>query len=184
MKSENQFRIEPLTKENAHCLHTANQPFDIVGNLELAFANGKWSAKEHLSDTVTQKQYPNYDGATADDYTGNLNRAAFFAFDSAECIGQILLSKTWNGYAHIEDISVARARRGKGVGKALLEKAETWAKEKGLPALSLECQDNNVLAARFCQKNGFFIGGVNTELYAPLGAPYASETAVFWYKKV
>ena len=99
-------------------------------------------------------------------------------------VGQILIAKTWNDYAHIEDISVAEAYRGQGIGTMLLGKAETWAKTNNLNALSLECQDNNVLASRFYKKNGFVIGGVNTELYAMLGEPYASETAVFWYNKL
>lgn len=106
------------------------------------------------------------------------------AYDDGECVGQILLAKTWNKYAHIENISVARAYRGQKIGSALLAKAEEWAKANRLDALSLECQDNNVLASRFYKKNGFCIGGVNTGLYSQLGEPYASETAVFWYKDI
>lgn len=176
--------IVELTVANKNDLNKANQPFDIIGRLNIRFENGKWEYSEVLSNTVSRKQYPNYDDADAEDYLASSCRVAYIAYDGENCVGQILIAKTWNVYAHIEDISVAEAYRGQGIGTMLLGKAETWAKTNNLNALSLECQDNNVLASRFYKKNGFVIGGVNTELYAMLGEPYASETAVFWYKKL
>lgn len=176
--------IVELTVANKNDLNKANQPFDIIGRLDIRFENGKWKYSEVLSDNVSRKQYPNYDDADAEDYISSTDRVAYLAYDGKNCVGQILIAKTWNDYAHIEDISIADANRGQGIGTMLLAKAEKWAKTNNLKALSLECQDNNVLASRFYKKNGFVIGGVNTELYAMLGEPYASETAVFWYKKL
>ena len=175
--------IIELTAAKIGDLHKANQPFDMIGRLELTLDGGRWQCSEILSAT-TQKQYPNYDGATPSDYIGSQDRIAYLAYDGDLCVGQILLAKTWNSYAHIEDISVARSHRGQGVGTALLAKACEWAKANNLAALSVECQDNNLLASRFFIKNGFEIGGVNTHLYAMLGEPYSTETAVFWYKKL
>ena len=176
--------IVELTADNASDLHKANQPFDVMGRLDLKFENGKWSCAEELFEAVNSKQYPNYDGAEAEDYISSADRIAYLAYEDGRCVGQVLLAKTWNGYAHVEDISVARAFRGRGIGRALLEKAEAWAMKNQLDALSLECQDNNLLASRFYRQNGFEIGGVNTRLYAMLAEPYASETAVFWYKNI
>ena len=176
--------IVEMNVVNKNDLNKANQPFDIIGLLVVRFENGKWEYGEVLSDAVSRKQYPNYDGAEAEDYIASMDRVAYIAYDEEYCVGQILIAKTWNNYAHIEDISVTTAYRGQGIGTMLLGKAETWANANNLNALSLECQDNNVLASRFYTKNGFAIGGVNTELYAMLGEPYASEIAVFWYKKL
>ena len=176
--------ITEMTVENIFDLNKANQLFDIIGKLEIKFENGKWNYTEILSDSVKNKQYPNYDGATAEDYISSPYRIAYFAYNDGQCIGQILLSKTWNNYAHVEDISIAKDYRGQGIGTMLLAKAEEWAKANQLYAISLECQDNNILTSRFCEKNGFEIGGVNTRLYSMLGDPYASETAVFWYKNI
>ena len=175
------FNIVEMTNENKFSLHCANQPFDIIGRLDIRFNNGEWESSEVLFDTITRKQYPNYNGTDTNDYINTNDRKTYFAFNGSECVGQILLSKSWNGYAHVEDLSVSEAFRCKGVGTLLLSKACEWAKDNGLSALSLECQDNNLYASRFLSKNGFVIGGVNTELYAMLGEPYASETAVFWY---
>ena len=177
------FQIKKLCIENISHINIANQPFQIIGKLKLYFSDGVWHFEEVLSEMVTEKQYPNYDGADAEDYISSVDRIAYLACDGDKCVGQILLAKAWNGYAHIEDISVAEEYRGQGIGTALLSKAEEWAKEQGLFALSLECQDNNVLASRFYKKNGFHIGGVNTDLYRMLGKPYEDEIAVFWYKK-
>ena len=178
------FKVIEINNQNKPDLNKANQPFEITGDLNIEFNNGKWSFSEVLSNTKSYKQYPNYDGATADDYISSTNRTAFFAYYNTECIGQILLAKTWNNYAHIEDISVAKEYRSRGVGTLLLANAYNWAKSKNLKAISLECQTNNILATRFFHKNGFEIGGVNTKLYAMLGKSYEKETAVFWYKNL
>lgn len=174
--------IVKISNENYTDLHKANQPFTIIGRLEITFTNGHFAYREQLSEIHTRKHYPDYDGATADDYIESNDRAAYFAYCDGNCVGQLLLAKTWNGYAHIEDISVAENYRGNGVGSALLNQAYQWAEEQQLSVFSIECQDNNIVASRFFQKNGFSIGGVNTELYKQLGKPYADETAVFWYK--
>ena len=146
-------KIVELTVANKNDLNKANQPFDIIGRLNIRFENGKWEYSEVLSNTVSRKQYPNYDDADAEDYLASSCRVAYIAYDGENCVGQILIAKIWNDYAHIEDISVAEAYRGQGIGTMLLGKAETWAKTNNLNALSLECQDNNVLASRFYKKN-------------------------------
>ena len=176
--------IVEINDENKFNLHCANQPFYIIGRLDICFNDGHFKSKEVLFGNSTRKQYPNYNGAGAEDYINSNNRMAYFAFSGSDCVGQILLAKNWNGYVHVEDLSVGEAFRRKGIGTMLLSKAYEWAKENNIDALSVECQDNNIYASRFFSKNGFEIGGVNTELYALLGEPYASETAVFWYKKI
>lgn len=173
--------IKVLTKERLADLHTANQPFDIIGRLDITYKDGKWYSEEMLSDTVFKKQYPNYDGAEPSDYIDSNDRAAFLAYENGACVGQILIASAWNRYAHIEDISIARAWRGKGIGTSLMDAAVEWTKKKKLCGLSLECQNNNLLASRFYKKYGMHIGGVNTKLYRHMGKPYDKETAVFWY---
>ena len=176
--------IEPLSQETAHLLHRSNQPFSVVGRLRLSLTDGGWACTEEYFERPTQKQYPNFDGATAADYLAGGERAAFLAFDNGECVGQVLLSRGWNNCAVIEDLSVAQMRRGQGIGTRLVLKAYEWGAKMGLSALSAECQDNNLLAARFFRNMGFEIGGVNTHLYRYLGIPYEGECAVFWYMPI
>ena len=176
--------INKINHSNKSDIHKSNQPFDIIGSLEIYFQNGNWEYSEVLSSDIKTKHYPDFDGADADDYISAPDKTAFFAYWGNECVGQILISKTWNKYVCIDDISVAKANRGHGIGTMLLKKAEAWAKVNDIKAFSVECQDNNVLASRFFSKNGFQIGGVNTKLYSMLGKPYESEKAVFWYKNI
>ena len=177
-------KIVEMTTLNIGDINKANQPFNIIGRLQLSIENGKWNYNEIADEAVVRKQYPNYDGQTPDDYISSNERIVYLAYSEEKCVGQILLAKSWNGYIHIEDISVAEAFRGSGVGTMLLKKAYEYAKANGISALSIECQSNNVLASRFLIKNGFEIGGVNTRLYSMLGPLYESETAVFWYKNL
>lgn len=74
-----------------------------------------------------------------------------------------------------------RARAGRGIGTALMHRAQAWARERGLGGLMLETQENNVLACRFYRRQGMTIGAVDTMLYA--NTPYAKESAVFWYRR-
>ena len=173
--------IKVLTKERLADLNTANQPFEIIGKLNITYKNGTWNYKEVIFSAPIEKQYTNYDGATADNYINCDDRVAFLAYKNSVCVGQILIASAWTRYAHIEDISVAREWRGKGIGTSLMDAAVEWAKKKKLCGLSLECQDNNLLASRFYKKYGMHIGGLSTKLYRHMGEPYNKEIAVFWY---
>ena len=173
--------IEPLSAEKLQYLHTANQPFTVIGRLRLSLQDGVWEAREELREEPYLKQYPSFDGAPPEAYIKGDTHAAFLAFDNGACVGQLMLSRTRNRCVQIEDISVAQLRRGQGIGTRLIQKAFEWGEAKGLAALCVECQDNNILATRFLRNIGFEIGGVSTALYRHLGAPYDSESAVFWY---
>ncbi len=173
--------IQVLTAERLCDVHTANDPFPILGRLRLTYKEGVWTSEECLFESTTEKRYPIYDGALPADYLDSEDRILYLAYEANRCIGQILIARAWNRYAHIEDIAVTADHRGKGVGSELMSHARTWALSKGLRGLSLESQDNNLLASRFFHKQGMHIGGVNTSLYRHLGKPYEDETAVFWY---
>jgi ribosomal protein S18 acetylase RimI-like enzyme len=70
--------------------------------------------------------------------------------------------------------------RGEGIGRALIECAIAWAKEKGLPGIMLETQDNNVPACRLYARCGFTLRGFDTHLYKALD-PDTDEIALYWY---
>ncbi|ALN90390.1 MULTISPECIES: GNAT family N-acetyltransferase [Lysobacter] len=117
------------------------------------------------------------------EYLDGEDCAAFVALDADAVIGRLLLSRSWNGYALIDDIAVdAGARRG-GAGSALIDRALAWAREQALPGVMLETQDNNVAACRFYQRKGFVLGGFDRFHYAHDPA-LAHETALFWYQLV
>lgn len=57
--------------------------------------------------------------------------------------------------ANVTLLAVTKEARGKGVGHALMVKAEMWAKEKRYPILQLEVFYNNDNARNFYESDGF-----------------------------
>jgi len=60
-------------------------------------------------------------------------------------------------HAHLNDIVVTEAAEGKGVGKLLLAKADTWAKEKQARWITLNVFDKNFRARSVYEKAGYKI---------------------------
>lgn len=68
-----------------------------------------------------------------------------------------------NRVARIELIVVAEHHRRRGIGRRLMERAQTWAISKQADALVLDCYAFNIVAARLYEKAGF---GVLEKKYA------------------
>jgi streptothricin acetyltransferase len=108
------------------------------------------------------------------------DRAVFFSYLDEELAGEIRFRKYWNGYAYIDNIAVDSKFRRQGAGRALMERAIAWAKEKGFPGIMLETQNNNVAACKFYESCGFKLRGFDTHLYKGL-TPDTDEIALYWY---
>ena len=76
----------------------------------------------------------------------------FVCMEGTEIVGLLTL-RIYNG--HCEILSLDSLRENHGVGTALLQAAETWAREKGCPALTLVTTNDNLHAMEFYQKRGF-----------------------------
>jgi len=83
-----------------------------------------------------------------------------------DIIGYLALrAYTAEALAWISDLVVQRAHRRQGVGLALLNEANRWAKSRGLRWLVVEAQTKNYPAICFCQKNGLSFCGFNDHYY-------------------
>jgi streptothricin acetyltransferase len=116
---------------------------------------------------------------TAEDL-GNPDRALFFAYLDGSLAGQVTLHKKWNRFAWVEDFVVDLGCRRRGAGQALMERAVEWARQKGLPGIMLETQDNRVAACMFYERYGFELAGFDRLLYRAFPAD-AGQIALFWY---
>lgn len=58
-------------------------------------------------------------------------------------------------YGHVLGMLVDEAQRGRGIGKVLLARAETWARERGLAHISLLVFPHNDRALRLYRSAGF-----------------------------
>lgn len=72
------------------------------------------------------------------------------------CTVQLTISTARGGLsAGIEDVVVDQAWRGRGIGRALLAGAETWARERGAVRLALLADETNLPALDFYDRLGF-----------------------------
>ena len=78
------------------------------------------------------------------------------------------------------DIRVAPEARGAGVGTALIDAVEAWARSRGAAWLEAETQDINAPACRFYARHGFALHAVNRGAYPEL----PDETQLLWYKRL
>jgi ribosomal protein S18 acetylase RimI-like enzyme len=62
---------------------------------------------------------------------------------------------TGERHAHISDIVVARDGEGQGVGRALMQAAETWAQSRGYRFVTLGVFPNNTRARSLYERLGF-----------------------------
>jgi ribosomal protein S18 acetylase RimI-like enzyme len=126
-----------------------------------------------------EKRYPpNEIDYTA--YIDNSEQIVFFAYSNDELAGELVIRRWWNNFAYIEDITVKTRFRKQGIGRALVSRAIDWAKDRKLPGIMLETQNNNVGACRFYEGCGFELGGFDRYLYRGLH-PETQETALYWY---
>jgi GNAT superfamily N-acetyltransferase len=80
--------------------------------------------------------------------------------------------------AALWDIRVAPDARGQGIGSALFNSAESWARARGCRELIVETQNINVPACRFYQRQGCVLVAVNRPAYPA----YPNEIQLIWQK--
>lgn len=99
---------------------------------------------------------------------------AAVAFKTAELIileGRIDLAALW-------DIRVSPDARDQGVGSALFQAAEAWARTRGCRQIKVETQNINVAACRFYARQGCALSEVDRDAYPDL----SGEIQLIWRK--
>ena len=170
--------IQALSRLNLQDIDQCDGAFTIDARLELSIEAGRL-LYTLVSVPPYQKEYPldQLDYTTCID---NPNRNVFLAYLDGRIAGQLRLARHWNRFANIEDLVVDRPFRRRGVGRALIERAAAWAREKQLAGLVLETQTNNLPAIRLYESCGFELGGFDRHLYHGLN-PDSDEVALYWY---
>lgn len=82
------------------------------------------------------------------------------AEENGEAVGFLVAHKTANkltkwAEAHIVTVDVIEQARRRGVGGALMDTAEDWARVQGCRAVSLETAEDNAAAQTFYRKRGY-----------------------------
>ncbi len=171
-------RVESINNSNLHNINKIDSTFIVESKLKLKFSEGKFSHEiESVSPYKKTYEYEHPDYST---YIDNETRTVFFAFEKKKLVGQIVLLKYWNGYGYINDIRVKDELRGKGIGKALMQKAIEWAKGNNCIGVEVETQNINVKASMFYEKLRFTLGGVDMFRYKN-SQKEKDEIALNWY---
>ncbi|MGI2326786.1 GNAT family N-acetyltransferase [Planococcus sp. YIM B11945] len=173
-----QIVMKPLETSLIEQINKTNESFPIIGKIVPSFIDGNWSYKEELYENKLETKFPD-DQLEWDEYIDSGKKAIILAFHETECVGQIRLVKDWNRFAYIENIAVRKDFRKGGIGRMLLEAAAAWAQEQALIGLSLEAQNDNVIACRFYAREGFELGGADT---LKQHANPNIDITLYWYK--
>lgn len=90
------------------------------------------------------------------------NSKTWVASENDEVAGFVVAQKVSTEVLHIITIDVKEAWRRRGVGNALMEAAEAWARAQRLEFASLETAENNAPAQAFYRRRGYQkLGSVN-----------------------
>lgn len=142
------------------------------------------NVEEHIKDLGIYEEATKY----ADEFDIT-NWVFFMAFDNELPIGAATVaSKTKNvnlldgreDMSVLWDIRVDDKYKGQGVGRKLFAMAVEWSKSKGLIQMKIECQNNNVQACRFYQKQGAILGKIDEYAYYN-DAEVSEEVQLIWY---
>lgn len=153
-----------ISKENKSDLRLANEPFALFGRMIVERTEGQWQHRIELfhEEEVESMVFPEEDYVFAEI---EHNGFAIGAYDQDECIGLAIYQFHWNKYLYLYDLKVNSDFRQLGVAQNLIAEGLLQAKELGYKGMYTVGQDNNLAACKFYLKQGFVIGGLNTQNY-------------------
>lgn len=154
--------IRRIDETHGEDIRLPNEPFSLFGRMLPRYADGRWDYTVEKSGSVSEMCFPdenyNYEEMKADSvFLG--------AYDGDRCVGLAVLQAGFFRYMYLYDLKVNREYRGRGVGRQLVEAAKAAAAEAGYRGIYTIGQDNNLAACLFYIRNGFRIGGLDTEVY-------------------
>ena len=167
-----------ITKERAQDLRLPNERFSQPGRFIPALKDGCWSYRTEPFEPGMTMIFPN-ENYDFEEITAN--GVAFGAYEDGKCIGLAIYQKSFFKHLYLYDLKVCAAARGKGVGKALIQKGLEAAREMGYIGLYTQGQDNNLNACMFYLHAGFEIGGFDNRVYK--GTAQEGKADIIFYTK-
>lgn len=153
-----------IDKAHSGDINLKNEPFSLYGKMLPTYSDGMWNYSIELfpEDEVREMCFPD----ESYDYDELAKDHVFVgAYDGGKCVGLAILADDMFKYMYLDDLKVSREYRGRGVGRALIEKAMEAARERNYNGIYTIGQDNNVGACKFYLNAGFEIGGFDNRVY-------------------
>ena len=173
--------VRLIDEEHKGDINIPNQPFALWGRMIVSRQDEVWShsVEKFAPEDVDEMCFPdeNYDfGAMSQ------NSTFIGAYDGDKCVGLAIMQENFLKYMYLYDLKVDHACRGQGVGGLLIEQAKEVARGKGYRGVYTQGQDNNLSACLFYLKQGFHIGGLDTDVYK--GTSQEGKSDILFYLDV
>ncbi|MFE1175448.1 GNAT family N-acetyltransferase [Streptomyces sp. NPDC058773] len=175
------YEVRTARPEDTEAIEALDGSFTTRTIFHVTATEDGFALQEVPVDPPLHKAFPAEDSEDGEGHTAeeDPNCRTFVAVDRDGCpVGFAAVSYApWNRRLAIEDIEVAPAHRGKGVGRALLGHAVEFARECGAGHLWLEVTNINAPAIHAYRRMGFTFCGLDTALYD--GTPSSGEKALY-----
>lgn len=155
------YEIRKIDAAHKADIRIPNEPFSLFGKIIPAYNDGKWTFTLLRYAQEKTMCFPD----ESYDFDAMPDSVFLGAYDGDKCVGLAILQPGFFKYMYLYDLKVNREYRGRHIGKMLIQKAKETAVQNGYCGLYTQGQDNNPGACLFYLNCGFFIGGLDTNVY-------------------
>ncbi|MFJ2850635.1 GNAT family N-acetyltransferase [Streptomyces rubiginosohelvolus] len=162
------YEIRTATPEDAGLVEALDGSFTTATVFHVETAEDGFTLRETAVDPPLTKVFPDDGDDSTDEGDQELRGDPTFlavAPDGSLAGFVSVAYARWNRRLTIEDIEVAPGHRGRGVGRALMSRAEEFARERGAGHIWLEVTNINAPAIHAYRRMGFALCGLDTSLY-------------------
>ncbi|MFB7403446.1 GNAT family N-acetyltransferase [Streptomyces rubiginosohelvolus] len=162
------YEIRTATPEDTGLVEALDGSFTTATIFHVETAENGFTLREIPVDPPLTKVFPADEDVSADEGDQELQGDPTFlaVAPDGSLAGFVSVSYArWNRRFTIEDIEVAPGHRGRGVGRALMSRAEEFARERGAGHIWLEVTNINAPAIHAYRRMGFALCGLDTSLY-------------------
>ncbi|MCC8480012.1 GNAT family N-acetyltransferase [Streptomyces globisporus] len=162
------YEIRTATPEDTALVEALDGSFTTATVFHVETAENGFTLRETPVDPPLTKVFPEDDEAGEDGEGGaKEGNPTFLAVTpDGSLAGFVSVAYArWNRRLTVEDIEVAPGHRGRGVGRALMSRAEDFARERGAGHIWLEVTNINAPAIHAYRRMGFALCGLDTTLY-------------------
>jgi len=165
--------------EDADAVEALDSSFTTSTVYRAAISEDGFTLREVPVDPPLTKVFPEEEPDGGDD---DPDCPVFLAVDADGALaGFVAVSYgSWNRRLTIWNIAVTPEHRGRGVGRALMSRAEEFARERRAGQIWLEVTNVNAPAIHAYRRMGFSLCGLDTSLYE--FTPAAGEYALYMSK--
>ncbi|MFF3035795.1 GNAT family N-acetyltransferase [Streptomyces rubiginosohelvolus] len=159
------YEIRTATPEDTGLVEALDGSFTTATVFHVETAENGFTLRETAVDPPLTKVFPD-DEDDEEDGAEEGNPTFLAVAPDGSLAGFVSVAyEQWNRRLTIEDIEVAPGHRGRGVGRALMSRAEEFARERGAGHIWLEVTNINAPAIHAYRRMGFALCGLDTSLY-------------------